>query len=128
MAQKKYPTARLVDWCSCDDVETLWRHFVAVYDVSSVPGEHKLLVHLSEQEEHEFLLLDKEFYQHALLVCERCTLDSNGCRAVPVAQSEHTSVALLVTADTSSIAALRVAIDTKADKPASCVHFYCIGA
>ena len=74
------------------------------------------------------VLLDKEFYQHALLVCERCTLDSNGCREVPVAQSEHTSVALLVTADTNSIAALRVAIGTKADKPASCVHFYCIGA
>ena len=30
LSKTEFPDAQLIDWCSCDDIETLWRHFVAV--------------------------------------------------------------------------------------------------
>ena len=34
LAQAGFPCAQLVDWCACDDVETLCRHFVSVCSLS----------------------------------------------------------------------------------------------
>lgn len=145
LALAGFPCAQLVDWCACDDVETLCRHYVSVcplfhhtllcmpsrfvfqmYRDASAEGmaNHTLLLHVSEQPSGEFYVLDKEFYQSVVLAAARPSTEDNGFRVVPAVSTEQITVSVLVSGATQRIVALRVEITAKTS-PASCVHFFC---
>lgn len=95
-----------------------------VFRDESVEGlaNHVLLLHVSEQPSGEFFVLDKEFYQRAILAAPK-SAEERGFRVVPAVNTEHITVNVLLSAATSRIVALRVSITAKTS-PASCVHFF----
>jgi len=80
-----------------------------------------MILQLSEQASTEVYVLDRDFYQYAVLTCSN-TPPEKGYHAVPVAKNDYTTITLLVNAATHNIAALKVAIKAKTTQ-ASCIHY-----